>query len=120
MPLASDSDNQRVDELGAQRSNSIVSNLRRLISGGEIASVDLWRNICELLAPAVGDDEVATPLENRKVERDLETEERRIVQCGLIDHRHALGLHAFYNPLDRESSKVVGTDPHSQTIFAAI
>lgn len=52
----------------------------------KIPRVHLVRHICELVAPAVGDDHVAADIEGLQVVGHLGAEELRRVQRGLINH----------------------------------
>ena len=85
----------------------------------QIPRVHLVRHICELVAPAVGDDHVAASPEGLQVAGHLGAEELRRVQRGLVDHHgHALGLHALHAALDRARAEVVGVRLHRQAVHA--
>ena len=75
--------------------------------------VHLVRHVCELVAPAVGDDHVAAGLEGLQVVGHLGAEELRRVQRGLVDHHgHAFGLHALHNALDGARAEVIAVGVH--------
>ena len=85
----------------------------------QVAGVDLARHVGEVVAPAVGDDEVASRLEGGEVARDLAPEELRGIECGLVDHhRHALGLHAVHDALHAGGAEVVRSALHGETVDA--
>lgn len=91
----------------------------QLVPPEQVAREDLLGNVGEVLAPAVGDDDVAAPLEGIEVARDLGAEEvaaavRRIVH----QHGHALGLHALHDVLDRGGAEVVGPGLHGEAEHA--
>lgn len=66
----------------------------------QVAGVDLARHVGQLVAPAVGDDEVAAGLERSEVARDLEAEELGGAERRLIhEHGHAPGLDALHDAL---------------------
>lgn len=83
----------------------------------QIPRVLLVRHVCELVAPAVGDDHVAADLEGLQVVGHLGVEELRRVQRGLVDHHgHALGLHVLHDALDGASAEVVGVGLRRQAV----
>ena len=85
----------------------------------QIPRVHLVRHVRELVAPAVGHDNVAAGLEGLQVVRHLGPEELRRVQRGLVDHHgHALGLHALHYALDGARAEVVGVRLHRQAVNA--
>ncbi len=85
------------------------------------------RHVRELVAPAVGDNDVEAGLEGPQVVGHLGAEEVRRVQRGLLDHHgHVLGLHTIHNTLDGACAEVVGvgrcqaTRAHDRFLFAVV
>lgn len=71
--------------------------------------IDLVLHGCELVAPAVGDDHVATGFEGLQVVGHLGAEELRRVLRGLLDHHGCvLDLHALHDALDGARTEVIG------------
>ena len=93
--------------------------LSPLVPLKQIPRVHLVRHVRELVAPAVGDDNVAAGLEGLQVVGHLGAEELRRVQRGLVDHHgHALGLNALHDALDGARAEVVGVGFHCQAVDA--
>ena len=92
-----------------------MSPLKTLVPPEQIARVDLLGYIGEVIAPAVGDDDVAAALEGIEVACDLGAEEVAAAVRRLVhQHGHALGLHALHDALDRGGAEVVGPGLHGE------
>lgn len=88
-----------------------------LVPFKQVPRVRLVRHVRELVAPTVGNDHVAAGLEGLQIVGDLEAEELRRVQRGLVDHHgHALGLHVLHDALDGARAEVVGVGLHRQAV----
>ena len=90
-----------------------------LVPPEQVAGVDAVGDVGELVAPAVGDDEVAAGLEGGEVVRDLAPEELRGGKRRLVDEDgHALGLHALHDALHAGGAEVVAAALHGEAVDA--
>ena len=88
-----------------------------LISKIKIPCINLIHHIPDLIAAAVGNDDIRDFFEFTKVMDDAGMEEGLIFQCGFVDYDfHALCFDPFHDALDGGLAVIVGVGLHREAV----
>ena len=87
------------------------------IDSEKIASVDFFRDILQVFAPVVCQDDIALFLERVQVADDAAVEEQVIFHARFVDDElDALCLQPLHDPLNGGLHEIVGSGLHRQAV----